>query len=81
MEVKGDLILAIAATIRNRRKDETFERALGKAIRRRHLSFSDYVEAISRIREMAREDNISMEEAAERIVSENSGNVRDDEKH
>lgn len=72
MEIKKEVASAISASLESRRKDETFERALGKAIRRRRLSFTDYVEAISLIRERARSSRVSLEEAAADILSENS---------
>lgn len=81
MEIKKEVAAAIEATLRNRRKDETFERALGKSIRRKHLSFSDYVGAISEIRERARRDSISLEEAAGEIVSEEADKKGNDNKH
>ena len=72
MEIKKELASAISSSLESRRKDETFERALGKAIRRRRLSFTDYVEVISLIRERARNRGVSLEEAAADILSENS---------
>lgn len=81
MEIKSEVVSAIAVTLQRRRKDETFERALGKVIRRSHLSFSDYIEAISLVRERAREERTSLDVAAGRIVSENAGEKSDDKQH
>lgn len=72
MEIKKEIASAISASLEHRRKDETFERALGKAIRRKRLPFADYVEAIGIIRERASSNRISLEEAAADIVSENA---------
>ncbi len=70
MEIKKEVATAIAAALKNRRKDETFERTLGKQIRKKRLSFSDYVEAISMIRERARAGGMSLEEAAFLLISD-----------
>jgi len=73
MEIRAELIEALTLSIRKMRKDETFERALGKALRRRGLSFEDYVGLMSMIRDRAWRDGITYAEAASRIVSEVSG--------
>lgn len=78
MEIKKEVVSAISATLENRRKDETFERALGKAIRRKRLPFTDYVEVIGMIRERARKDRTSLEEAAADLMSENTEEERDE---
>ncbi len=70
MEVRKEIRSAIAAALASRRKDETFERGLGKVIRRRKLPFSDYVAAMGLVREMAYSEGISLDEAASRLVSE-----------
>ena len=80
MEIKKEVAAAIEATLNNRRKDETFERALGKSIRKRRLSFSDYVGAISGIRERAKRGGVSLEEAAGQIISEETGKKGNDKK-
>lgn len=78
MEIKKEVVSAISASLENRRKDETFERALGKAIRRKRLPFTDYVEVIGMIRERARKDRTSLEEAAADLMSENTEEERDE---
>ncbi len=70
MEIKKEVADAVQMALKNRRYDETFERTFGKAVRRKHLAFSDYVEAMSAIRERAREKSISLEEAASELISE-----------
>lgn len=50
------------------RHDETFERALGRAVRNHGGTYADYVELMSRVRERARTEKIDVKEAAHRLA-------------
>jgi hypothetical protein len=49
-------------------RDERFEEALGRAVRRHGGTYEDYIGLISNIREEARRDRISLRESAKRIA-------------
>ena len=48
-------------------RNEDFDRAVGRAVRRRKLDFKKYIEVIGELREMAQAQSINAEEAARRI--------------
>ena len=50
-------------------RHEDFDRAVGRTIRRRDQDFKRYVEVMGELRELAKADSISVEEAAKRLVS------------
>ncbi|MDD1767728.1 MAG: hypothetical protein LUQ27_04080 [Methanomassiliicoccales archaeon] len=50
------------------RKTLAFEQTLGKAMRKREMDFDAYVRLMSEIRDLARKQKISVEEAAESLV-------------
>lgn len=50
------------------RKTLAFEQTLGKAMRNREMDFDAYVRLMSEIRDLARKQKISVEEAAESLV-------------
>lgn len=50
------------------RRDETFERALGRAVRRNGGTYADYVGLISRIRERAQADKTDIRVAARALA-------------
>lgn len=50
------------------RKTLAFEQTLGKAMRKREMDFDAYVRLMSEIRDLARKQEISVEEAAESLV-------------
>jgi hypothetical protein len=50
------------------RRKETFERALGRAIRRRDVDFSVYVLMVAEVRDRAISDSVPLETAARRLL-------------
>lgn len=70
MQIRKEIASAIASALSARRKDETFERTFGKVVRKRHLPFADYIEAMGMIRERSRSDHVTLEEAASLLASE-----------
>lgn len=48
-------------------RDEDFDRAVGRTVRRRHLDFKKYVEVMGELRELAQTQSITPEEAARRL--------------
>ncbi len=59
---------ALEEAISRQSKEETFEKALGRALRRRERSFEDYVKLIGEVRELARKRKIALRDAAKEIV-------------
>ncbi len=51
------------------RHDETFEKALGRAVRAHGGTYADYAELMSRVRESARKEKIDVKEAARRLAN------------
>ena len=50
-------------------KNEDFDRAVGRTVRRRKLDFKKYVEVIGEVRELAKVQSIGIEDAARSILS------------
>lgn len=50
-------------------REEDFNRAVGRAVRRRKLDFKKYIEVVGEVREMAQAQSVSLEDAARKIVS------------
>ncbi len=48
-------------------RDEDIARAVGRTVRRRNLNFKKYIDIVSEIREAARAESISVDEAARRL--------------
>ena len=60
-------ILREALEIQQRK--ETFERALGRAVRRHDVDFSVYVQMVAEIRDLALSNSVPLETAARRLLS------------
>lgn len=64
---------AIGEALRTQLRKEPFEKSLGRTLRRRDMDFDRYVEMVSEIRERARKDKSSLEDAARLISEERTG--------
>lgn len=60
------VILREALEIQQRK--ETFERALGRAIRRHDVDFSVYVQMVAEVRDLALSNSVPLETAARRLL-------------
>ena len=49
-------------------RKETFERALGRAVRRHDVDFSVYVQMVAEVRELALSNSVPLETAARRLL-------------
>lgn len=58
----------IMDALERRRKNETLERAIGKAVRRSGGKYEDYIEIMSRIREVRRAEDLTLTDAAHRVA-------------
>jgi len=50
-------------------KNEDFDRAVGRTVRRRKLDFKKYIEVMGEVRELAKVQSIGIEDAARSILS------------
>jgi hypothetical protein len=55
--------------IKGLHKNETFERALGRTLRRHGRSYEEYLHLIAEVRERAKMDKVDLLEAARRVAS------------
>lgn len=56
--------------LETKQRKEELERAVGRVIRRRNLEFKTYVEVMSELREIARREKVSLDDAARRLLEE-----------
>ncbi len=69
MEISRELMDVLSETMERRRKDETFERTLGKVLRRRKLPFSAYIDLMSFLRSEMQK-GLTADDAARSLCSE-----------
>jgi len=55
---------------RNQHTGESFEKALSRAVRKAQGTFQDYVDLIGKVRERAKKDNASLDDAAKALAAE-----------
>lgn len=65
-------IQALSEAVESRRRKESLEEAVGRVARKRGLDFSAYVNIMSEVRERARDDGKTVDEAAQAILSKGS---------
>ena len=58
----------IEDALKNKHRDETFERALGRAIRKDSGDFKRYIRIISEVRDFAQKKRVNIVEAAQSMV-------------
>ncbi len=63
-----DRAKVIKDALERRRKNETLERAIGKAVRRSGGKYEDYIEIMSRIRELGKAEGLTLTDAAHRVA-------------
>ena len=67
MEGKASIL---QEALKDKHKNETFERALGRILRAHGRDYEDYLELMSEIRERAGREKVDIVEAARREASE-----------
>jgi len=65
-----EAVSIVQEAMRTRLRNETVERAIGRAVRRRGLEFSRYIQVMSDLRDEAKARKTSVEEAAEALAKE-----------
>ena len=68
--MKPELIEIIKEALKTQRRKESFESALGRAVRDRNRDFSVYVQITSETRELARCRGLDIESAARALTSQ-----------
>ena len=64
-----ELLEILRDALSTRLRREELQRALGRAVRRRSLGFDKYVETMSALRSHAEKRGLTLEEAAEELLS------------
>ncbi|MCJ7606254.1 MAG: hypothetical protein MUO94_00210 [Thermoplasmata archaeon] len=64
-----ELLEILRDALSTRLRREELQRALGRAVRRRSLGFDKYVETMSELRSHAEKRGLTLEEAAEELLS------------
>lgn len=68
--MEPELLDVLREAVKTRQRKEEFERAVGRALRRRNLDFQIYVQIMSELRGIAGADKISVEDAATKLLAE-----------
>ncbi len=64
-----ELLEVLREALSTRLKREELERAVGRAVRRNSLGFDKYIQIMSEVRSISEKKGVSLEEAAESLVS------------
>ena len=68
--MKSSTAEILREALRERHSNESFEKSLGRAVRKHQGTFRDYVEVIGHVRERAGKDKSSLPEAAKALTVE-----------
>ena len=79
--MRSEDIIAVREALEHLRKDELFEKALGRVLRKRQNTFEDYIRIVGEIRELARKKKISLKDAGQLIVDELEKEKKDEQDH
>lgn len=60
----------VAEAARTKLRNETIERSVGRTVRRRGLDYSRYIQAMSDLRDLAKERKVTAEEAAQSLCED-----------
>lgn len=64
------LLAVLSEAIKTRQRKEELERSVGRVLRRREMDFKIYVQMMSELREVARTEEISLDDAAKKLLSQ-----------
>ncbi|MDH7509043.1 MAG: hypothetical protein QHH00_06560 [Methanomassiliicoccales archaeon] len=68
--MRSEDVIAVREALEQLRKNEPFEKALGRVLRKKGNTFEDYIRIVGEIRELARKKKISSKDAGQLIVDE-----------
>ena len=69
MEVRASPAEVLRETLKDKHSNETFEKALGRLVRKNQGTYRDYRELIHQVRDRARKDRSSLDEAARALAA------------
>ena len=69
MEVRASPAEVLRETLKDMHPNETFEKALGRIVRKHQGTYRDYRELIHQVRDRARKDRSSLDEAAQALAA------------
>ena len=67
--MEPELLDVLREAVQTRQRKEELERAIGRALRRREMDFDVYVKITSELRELAKADKSSVEDAATKLLA------------
>lgn len=65
-----ETVSIVREAVRTRLRNETIERSVGRAVRRRGMDFSRYIQVMSDLRDLAKGRKVTLDEAAEALSGE-----------
>jgi len=68
--VKAPASQVLREVARDLHPNETFEKALGRIVRKHHGTFQDYMDLIAKVRGRAKKGDISLPDAAKVLAAE-----------
>ena len=68
--MKASAAEVLAEAVRDTHPNETFEKALGRIVRKHKGTFRDYMDLITKVRARARKDDSSLADAAKALAAE-----------
>jgi len=69
--VKASVSDVLREAVRDQHSSESFEKALGRIVRKHRGTFEDYVDLIGRVRRRAEEDRQGLVSAAKALTDQN----------
>ena len=68
--MRGPAAQVLREAVKDQHSNETFEKALGRIVRKHHGTFQDYMDLIAKVRGRAKKGDISLPDAAKVLAAE-----------
>ena len=68
--MEPELLDVLNEAVKTKQRKEELERSIGRALRRRNMDFNVYVQIMSELRDTAARDNLSLDDAAKKLLSQ-----------
>ncbi len=68
--MEPELLGVLREAVKIKQRKEELDRAIGRALRRRQMDFDVYVKIMSELRELAKDEKISVDDAATKLLGE-----------
>ncbi len=72
-EVSEKLREALRRAVESQRRDEPFERSLGRALRANDMDYETYISVVGELRDLAKRKKTTMESAAMMLAEQDQG--------